>query len=200
RGIVTVGVHSRLGPFGFISHPALTAESPQHASGNYGLMDQIAALEWVRANIARFGGDPRNVTIAGDSAGAQDVGLLLVSPLARGLFAKAIEESGTAQFGWPARTLAQNEAVGVDLQHLLNASSLGAMRAASTAQVLAADSRLASPSLNDQSYLWLQTTIDGRVLPAAPHDLYAAGFSANAPLLIGSNARELILPGGNGAA
>ncbi|MES1157102.1 MAG: carboxylesterase family protein [Alphaproteobacteria bacterium] len=200
RGIVMVGVQYRLGVFGFISHPELTAESPQHASGNYGLMDQVAALEWVRANIARFGGDPRNVTIAGDSAGAQDVSLLLVSPLARGLFAKAVEESGTAQFGWPARSLRENEALGVQLEDILNVSSLREMRATSTAQLLAADLQLATPTLPDQSYLWLQVAVDGRALPAAPHDLYAAGLSANAPLLIGSNAKELTVPGGNGAA
>jgi len=200
RGIVMVGVQYRLGVFGFLSHPELTADSPLHASGNYGLMDQIAALDWVRANISRFGGDPRNVTIAGDSAGAQDVNLLLVSPLARGLFAKAIAESGTAQFGWPTRNLAQNEALGVQLEDILNTDSLRGMRAASTAQILAADLQLAAPTLPDQSYLWLQTTVDGHVLPAAPHDLMAAGFSANAPLLIGNNARELSVPGGDGAA
>lgn len=197
RGVVMVGVQYRLGAFGFLSHPELTAESSSHASGNYGLMDQVAALEWVRANIAAFGGDPRNVTIVGDSAGAQDVGLLLVSPLARGLFAKAIEESGTAQFGWPTRSLRQNEDIGRQLEHLLNAHSLADMRRASTAEILAADLRMQSPTITDQSYLWLQIAVDGRVLPAAPHDLFAAGLSANAPLLIGSNARELSLPGGN---
>ncbi|MES1201427.1 MAG: carboxylesterase family protein, partial [Pseudomonadota bacterium] len=197
HGVVMVGIQYRLGAFGFVAHPALTAESATHASGNYGLMDQIAALQWVHANIAAFGGDPRNVTIVGDSAGAQDVSLLLISPEARGLYAKAIQESGTAQFGWPARSLRESEAVGEQLQRLLHASSLADMRAASTAQILAADLQMSSPTITDQSYLWLQASVDGRIIPAAPHDLFAAGLSANVPLLIGSNARELTLPGGN---
>jgi para-nitrobenzyl esterase len=95
HGVVVVTIHYRLGVFGFIAHPELSAESPHHASGNYSLMDQIAALKWVRDNIAKFGGDPSNVTIFGQSAGAQDVGMLMVSPLARDLFHKAIEESAT---------------------------------------------------------------------------------------------------------
>ncbi|HWA00405.1 MAG TPA: carboxylesterase family protein [Caulobacterales bacterium] len=196
RGIVMVGVQYRLGAFGFVSHPELTAESTERASGNYALMDQVAALKWVRTNIAAFGGDPSNVTIVGDSAGAQDVGLLMVSPTARGLFAKAIQESGTAQFGWPARSLRENEEIGLQLQRLLGAHSLRDMREASTAQILAADLRMSSATITDQSYLWLQAVVDGRVVPAPPHDLFAAGLSANVPLLLGSNARELTLPGG----
>jgi para-nitrobenzyl esterase len=93
RGVVLVTFQYRLGIFGFASLPALTAESPEHASGNYSIMDQIAALKWVKANIANFGGDPGNVTIFGQSAGAQDVGLLMLSPLARGLFHKVIAEA-----------------------------------------------------------------------------------------------------------
>ena len=95
RGIVVVTIHYRLNAFGFLALPELTAESPHHASGNYGLLDQIAALRWVRDNIAQFGGDPDRVTIAGQSAGAQDLGLLMTSPLAEGLFRGAIAESGT---------------------------------------------------------------------------------------------------------
>src|SRR5665213_2829857 len=95
KGIVAVTVNYRLGVFGFLAHPELTKESPHHASGNYGLMDQIAALKWVRDNIAKFGGDPKNVTIFGQSAGAVDVNVLMTSPQAKGLFHKAIAESGT---------------------------------------------------------------------------------------------------------
>jgi para-nitrobenzyl esterase len=95
QGVVVVSVQYRLGVFGFLSHPALTAEGGG-ASGNYALMDLVAALRWVRTNIAAFGGDPDNVTLFGHSAGAQDVGLLLVSPSSQGLFAKAVEQSGTA--------------------------------------------------------------------------------------------------------
>ncbi len=94
KGVVVVSIEYRLGVFGFLAHPALTAESPHHSSGNYGLLDQIAALEWVRHNIAAFGGDPNSVTIFGESSGAEDVCHLLASPLAVGLFHKAILESG----------------------------------------------------------------------------------------------------------
>jgi para-nitrobenzyl esterase len=95
KGAVVVTVNYRLGPFGFFVHPALAAESPQHSAGNYGLLDQIAALQWVRRNIARFGGDPARVTIFGESAGGMSVGSLIASPLAKGLFQRAILESGT---------------------------------------------------------------------------------------------------------
>src|SRR5208282_4981675 len=93
KGVVLVSTNYRLGALGFLAHPALTAESPHHASGNYGILDQIAALEWVHRNIARFGGDPANVTIFGESAGGVDVCYLMSSPLAHGLFQHAILES-----------------------------------------------------------------------------------------------------------
>src|SRR3954465_12200855 len=95
KGAVVVTLNYRLGPFGFFAHPALAAESPNHAAGNYGLLDQIAALQWVKRNIARFGGDPSRVTIFGESAGGMSVGSLIASPLAKGLFQRAILESGT---------------------------------------------------------------------------------------------------------
>lgn len=94
RGVVVVSVQYRLGVFGFLAHPELDKEGGHNASGNYGLLDQIAALKWVKANIAAFGGDPQNVTVFGESAGAEDIGVLLASPLAEGLFARAIAESG----------------------------------------------------------------------------------------------------------
>src|SRR3954469_4048649 len=95
KGAVVVTLNYRLGAFGFLAHPALAAESPRHAAGNYGLLDQVAALEWVKRNIARFGGDPSRVTIFGESAGGMSVGSLIASPLAKGLFQRAILESGT---------------------------------------------------------------------------------------------------------
>ena len=94
RGVVVVTLNYRLGSFGFFSHPALTRESPRRASGNQGILDQIAALRWVQENIARFGGDPKNVTIFGESAGSLDVSVLMTSPLSKGLFHRAIAESG----------------------------------------------------------------------------------------------------------
>ena len=93
RGVVVVSIEYRLGPLGFLAHPMLSRESEHGVSGNYGLLDQIAALRWVRANIAAFGGNPENVTLFGSSAGASSQGFLLVSPLARGLFQRAIAQS-----------------------------------------------------------------------------------------------------------
>src|SRR5208282_3075038 len=95
KGVVLVSINYRLGALGFMAHPALTAESPHHASGNYGILDQIAALEWVRRNVDRFGGDPENVTVFGEAEGSADVCRLMASPLARGLFQRGILESGT---------------------------------------------------------------------------------------------------------
>jgi para-nitrobenzyl esterase len=203
RGIVLVTLQYRLGIFGFLSLPALTAESPAHASGNYALMDQIAALKWVKANIANFGGDPNNVTIFGQSAGAQDVGLLMLSPLAKGLFNKAIEESGTAGFGVPPRTLAQNEKIGEDLAALMNvppgADGLQALRAASGDALLDATDKLLPP-IEDDSFIWLQAVVDGWVIPQTPAEIFARKGQARVPLVIGNNARELDLHGGLPAA
>jgi para-nitrobenzyl esterase len=184
HGVVLVSIQYRLGIFGFLSHPALTAESGHHASGNYGLMDQIAGLKWVQANIAKFGGDPANVTIFGESAGAQDVGLLMVSPLARGLFARAIEESGTAGFGLPPRSLAENE-------QLAAATPIEDLRKMPGEQLLSLQAKMRPPGVDDPSFLWLASTADGWVLPKPAQDLPPASL----PLIVGSNGRELHLFG-----
>ena len=194
KQIVLVSIQYRLGALGFLSHPALSAESPQHSSGNYGLLDQQAALRWVQANIARFGGDPRNVTIFGESAGAQDVGLQMLSPLARGLFHKAIEESGTAGFGLPPRTLHENEAIG---EALVTMAGAPAHADAATLRGLPADALVHAaektkvPALGDNSFIWLQAVSDGWVLREPPAATLARGGGAPVPLLIGSNAKEI---------
>ena len=121
KGVVLVSFNYRLGAFGFFAHPDLTAESPHHSSGNYGFLDQIAALQWVQRNIAQFGGDPNNVTIFGESAGSWSVNILVASPLAKGLFQRAIGESG-ANFA-PMTKLAELEQAGVR-----TAKSLGPIR------------------------------------------------------------------------
>ena len=194
RGVVLVAVRYRLGIFGFLSHRGLAREQGG-ATGNYGLMDQIAALRWIQANIARFGGDPRNVTIAGDSAGAQDVGLLLAAPDARGLFHKAAMESGTPGFGLPVRPLEEALRLGDQLDDALGGSGgIATLRRASAASLLAADRGLHDAALTDDDYLWLRATVDGRVLPADPARLLAQAPAR--PLLIGSNRFELDLPGG----
>ena len=191
QGVVLVSIQYRLGAFGFLSHPGLTAEGGG-ASGNYALMDQIAALRWVRDNIARFGGDPGNVTIFGHSAGGQDVGLLMVAPDARGLFHKAIEQSGTAGFGLPPRTLVQNEKLGVDLAKAVGATDLAGLRAASGTALLNAADHL-KPAIADDSFIWLQAVIDGAVIREPPADTLSVGRQARVPLIVGYSARELPL-------
>ena len=193
KQVVIVGVRYRLGIFGFLSHRQLTAE--QGASGNYGLMDQLAALRWVQRNIAKFGGDPNNVTIAGESAGSEDVGLMLVAPAARPVFRKAIMESGTPGFGLPFRPLAEAEEIGDQADKLLNThGSLPRLRQASAEDLLAADLKLHDEALEADDYMWLRTTIDGSLLPNSPVALLADAPAK--PLIIGSNRFELDLPGG----
>ncbi|MEG3165689.1 carboxylesterase family protein [Sphingomonas sp. PB2P19] len=195
HGVVLVSLQYRLGALGFLSHPALTREGGG-ASGNYGLMDQQAALRWVRDNIAAFGGDPGNVTLFGESAGAMDVGLHLLSPGSRGLFAKAIEESGTPGFGTPPRSLAENERLGTLIAAQAGiAQTAAALRALPVAQLIAATEAVAVPGLADKSFIWLQAIVDGRVLPDTP-EVLLSGTDNPAPLIVGSNARELTLHGG----
>jgi para-nitrobenzyl esterase len=204
RGIVVVTIRYRLGVFGFLSHPQLTRESPHRASGNFGLMDQIAALEWVKHHIAAFGGDPASVTLAGHSAGAQDVGLLLLSPQARGLFARAIQQSGTAGFGLPPRSLADNEKLGAAFAGLAavahNEHQIETLRALDGRKLLDAQMLLESSALADNSFLFLQTVVDGWIVTAPPVDLLKTGRFARVPVLIGNAAQEFMLYGGESAA
>src|SRR3982751_1262089 len=146
KGAVVVTINYRLGAFGFLAHSALAAESPRHAAGNYGLLDQIAALQWVKRNIARFGGDPSRVTIFGESAGGMSVGSLIASPLAKGLFQRAILESGTGiGIGIASPDTARSNAV--RLAESLRVSGTGAdvaarLRALNPDSVLAASLRI----------------------------------------------------------
>ena len=194
KHVVIVSLQYRLGALGFLAHPALTAESPHHSSGNYALLDQQAALRWVRANIAAFGGDPHNVTIFGESAGAQDVGLQFLSPLARGLFAKGIAESGTAGFGMPARSLADAEAIGEAL--VVNAggpahADAAALRRIPAEALVQAGDKTHVPAATDDSYIWLQAVVDGWVLTEPPATTLARHGGAPLPMMIGTNAREI---------
>lgn len=193
-GIVLVSIQYRLSALGFLSHPALGARS-----GNYALMDQQAALRWVRRNIAAFGGDPGNVTIFGGSAGGQDVGLQLLSPGARGLFARAIEQSGSPGFGVAARSLRENEALGETIVRAAGGppnADAAALRRLPAAALIAAADRTPVPGLDDQSFIWLEPVVDGTVLTEPPTQSLAAGRGASVPLVIGNNARELPLYGG----
>jgi para-nitrobenzyl esterase len=175
RGLIVVTVNHRLNALGFLAHPELSAENGG-ASGNWGLADLAAALEWVQRNIAAFGGDPAQVAIAGESAGSMAVSALMASPVARGLFARAIGQSGALFSGVaePLPSLAQAEARGLAFQRALGASSLAAMRAAPAAAVLAA-----APGLG------FRPVIDGRLLPSSLDASFAAGAQADVPLLAG---------------
>jgi para-nitrobenzyl esterase len=193
HGVVVVTINYRLGVFGFLAHPALTAESPHHISGNYGILDQIAALQWVKQNIATFGGDPAKVTVFGQSAGGHDVGLLLVSPLSKGLFARAMEESGTVIGGLRASpTLAAEEKMGSDIVARLNppagSGTLAYLRKLTAAEVLKASPAYSSGEIGPNA--------DGYVVPEVAAQMFAAGRQHKVPLLIGSNARESSLAGG----
>lgn len=185
KGLVVITINYRVGALGFMAHPELTAESPAHASGNYGLLDQVAALEWVRDNVAAFGGDPKRVTVSGQSAGAMSVALLTASPLARGLFQRAIVESGPGalvSMGVPgmrglARPLADAERDGVALAAAKGAKSLPELRALPAAEFARASGRFGPD-------------VDGLFLADDMAALVAAGKVNDVPLLTGLNADE----------
>ncbi len=191
HGIVLVTLNYRLGVFGFLAHPALTSESPHHASGNYGLMDQILALNWVRANIARFGGDPNNITLFGQSAGSVDTAILMTSPLARGLFEKAIGESGAA-FTHPVIRLADAEHTGEEALAVLKlpagADGIREMRKMGAHELMT--------QLGAMATRWpagFAPDIDGWVIPRNPAEVFAAGSAAPIPLLVGTTSREIAI-------
>lgn len=185
HGVVLVTINYRLGVFGFLAHPALTRESKFRASGNYGLMDQILALQWVHDNIARFGGDPNDITVFGQSAGSADISLLMASR-ARGKFRKAIEESGT---GIDAPTLAQAERSGVALAADLHAPSDDAIAYLRKIPARALIARIqALPAAKRPG---LGPDIDGWVLTEAPAKVYTSGRESPIPLLFGTTTREL---------
>jgi para-nitrobenzyl esterase len=179
KGVVVVTFNYRLGAFGFFAHPELTKESDRNASGKYGLMDQLAALQWVQRNIAAFGGDPKKVTIFGESAGSMSVSDLVASPQAKGLFVRAIGESG-AWMGLsivPMRTLADAEQAGVKAAEDLNARSL-------------AELRLVPAEALGKLVRGTGAVTDGWVLPQDPTKIYALGKQNPVPVLVGSNKDE----------
>jgi para-nitrobenzyl esterase len=184
KGVLVVSFNYRLGVFGFFSHPELTKESGHGASGNYGLLDQVAALQWVQKNIATFGGDPNNVTIFGESAGSFSVSALMASPLAKGLFRRAIGESG-AFFSTTLslNPLAQTEKAGADFaQSSLGTASIEALRAKPADEVMQAASKAGS--------FRFSPNIDGYFLPQDVSAIYNAGKQSQIPLLAGWNADE----------
>ncbi|MCW4467910.1 carboxylesterase family protein [Flavobacterium sp. MFBS3-15] len=183
KGIVTVTLNYRLGIFGFFSHPELTKESPHNASGNYGLLDQNMALQWVKKNIAAFGGDPDRITIAGESAGSISVSAQMASPLSKKLFAGAIGQSGAMiNPTLAAVPLAENEKHGAAFAEKAKKGSLAALRAMSATDLLEEASKWGVFST--------RATIDGYFLPKAPADIFAAGEQAKVPLLAGWTSAE----------
>jgi para-nitrobenzyl esterase len=186
RGVVIVSTSYRMGILGFLAHPQLSQESPQHVSGNYGLLDQLAALKWVKDNIAAFGGDPTNVTIFGESAGALSVMDLVASPQAKGLFSKAIAESGymvsNAELRKSRYGLPSAEDIGVLTVKALKANSIQDLRARDAVELIGTSSAGGFVPL---------PTVDGWLLPDQLVDIYDRGEQNHVPLLVGFNAGEL---------
>jgi len=181
KSVVVVTIAYRLGPLGFLALPELTRESPHHSSGNYGLMDQIAALEWIQSNIAAFGGDPNKVTIAGQSSGAISVSILMASPLAKGLFQRAIGESGglfePLQLA-PKYLLANAERDGEKYAVSLGTNSLQQLRWLPAARLTGNADGIVHP------------VIEPYVLPVSPYEAFTSGCQNDVPLLLGSNTDE----------
>ena len=182
RGIVVVTVNYRLGLFGFLAHPELTAESPHHTSGNYGMLDQVAALMWAKRNIASFGGDPNHITIGGESAGSMSVSALMASPLSRGLIAGAIGESGAMMQKWIPHPLSEAQEKGAAFAKSIGAPTLAELRAVPADKLLAAQNNDNAPS----SY----AVLDNYFLTEPPAETFAKGHAAHVPLLVGSNSQE----------
>lgn len=184
RGIVAVTVNYRLGVFGFLAHPELSKESGRQASGNYGLLDQQAALRWVQQNIAAFGGDPRQVTIAGESAGSISVSAQMAAPGSKGLFQRAIGESGALlNSGLGPVPLAAGEQAGAAFAASINAPTLAALRALPAEQLLEAAGKPGAARF--------APIVDGYFLPRRPTEVFATGQQAKVPLLLGWNSEEM---------
>lgn len=182
QGVIVVTIGYRLGPLGFLAHPELSRESPVHSSGNYGLMDQVAALGWIQRNIAGFGGDASRVTVFGQSAGAMAASLLMASPRSAGLFHRAIAQSGgmfePTQLA-PNYLLANAEREGTAYATSLGAGSLAELRRLPAEALLRGSAATVS-----------HPVIEPYLLPESPYDAFAAGHQRDVPILIGSNADE----------
>jgi para-nitrobenzyl esterase len=194
QGMVVVTLNYRLGAFGFLAHPDLAKESGA-GSGDYGALDQVAALQWIHDNISNFGGDPEQVTVFGGSAGAISVSLLTASPLAKGLFQRAISESGSAFGPRAVQPAATAEAVGLKVFKEIGAKSLAEARAGPAVQILQAQVRSGFAG---------RPTIGGAFMPKSPAAIYAAGQQNDVAIMAGWNADEYTLlspkPPGSGSA
>jgi len=192
HGVIVVTVNYRLGVFGFFSHPELTEESPHHSSGNYGLLDQIAALLWVRQNIGQFGGDPGNVTLFGESAGSIDAMMLMASPLGKDLFRRVIAESGPAFGLGRMRTLAEAEAVGEEVgkeAQGVSRSAIENLRKLSAEEIVKLDQQVIQTKFRD--FPASSAIVDGWLLRVTPEKAFASGTIQKIDILVGLNGREL---------
>ncbi|WP_158752039.1 carboxylesterase/lipase family protein [Acidobacterium sp. S8] len=191
RGVVVVTINYRLGVMGFFAHPELTAESPHHSSGNYGLLDQIAALKWVKQNIALFGGDPGNVTLFGESAGAIDATVLMTSPLTTGLFRRVIAESGPGFGLAPEQNLRKMEGLGEAVGKQAGGqpgSQIEVLRKLPAIQVAQIEDELIQSQF--KGYDPNASIVDGWLLPQSPARAFALGAIQRVDILVGVNARE----------
>src|SRR4029453_6502911 len=184
KGLVVVTFNYRVGVLGFFTHPELSKESSYHASGNYGLLDQIAAVKWVHDNIAAFGGDPARITIAGQSAGASAVHNLTASPLAKGLFQRGIADSGSSITTAGGRTLKDQESDGVRFTDAKGAHSLTDLRAIGWEDIIAPITPAPTPALR------FTIVTDGYALPITEKDAFARGTQNDVPTITGLNADE----------
>jgi para-nitrobenzyl esterase len=181
--IIAITVNYRLGVFGFLVLPGLAKESPHHAAGDYGLLDQVQALRWIKKNIAAFGGDPSKITIAGESAGSMSVSALMASPLSRNLFRGAIGESGSMLTGpFSTEPSAKAEQSGKKFEKMVGVHSLAALRAMPADSLLKASMQRSAPRF--------PVTVDGYFLPKSPLKIYEVGKQADVPLLLGWNSEE----------
>jgi len=185
KGVIVVTINYRVGVLGFLAHPELTAESPNGVSGNYGLMDQLAALKWIKSNIAAFGGNPNKVTISGQSAGAMSVTSLLISPLASGYFRGAITQSGSSYAGFMGRynSVSDAEQSGIAFMEQKGASSIADLRAMSAEEIMA-------PIEGETRMMRFSPVVDGYFLPGNSREIFAEGKQNDVPFITGLNADE----------
>jgi para-nitrobenzyl esterase len=196
RGVIVVTANYRIGVMGFMAHPALSGESPHHASSNYGLLDALMALQWIQNNARQFGGDPRRVTLFGQSSGSFDVQVLMASPLSKGLFHAAIAESGQMTSFAGTMVKGRAERIGEQIADALQApretDALAFLRALPSERVVAAAAPFLPTGLDSDT--GLLTSVDGWVLPRHPVEVFAEGKQLPIPLVVGSNAREITQP------
>ena len=181
KGIISITANYREGIFGFFAHPQLSKETSYKGSGNYGFMDQVAAIQWVKDNIEAFGGDPNRITIVGESAGSMSVSALMASPLCQGLFAQAMGSSGSVMGFNKVLTLKEAEQKGVELAKQIGKKNIKDLRALSAEELLTLAAVKAIPTYN----------IDGYFLTEQPTETYAKGKQTKVPLLIGGNNQEM---------